>query len=51
MLYRPERPPLISRVGELTVGGVFVGLSLLAMAGWVYLLGWMAVKFLVWSFS
>ena len=50
MLYRPEKISLLSRVGENVGAGVFVGVALLATAGWVYLLGSTFWKLLVWCF-
>jgi hypothetical protein len=50
MLYRPEKISLVSRIGENIGAGVFFGVALLAMAGWVYLLGSIFLKFVVWCF-
>jgi len=51
MLYRQEKASLLTRFKEKSVSGVFVGLTLLAMAGWIYLLSAMFLKFVLWCFS
>jgi hypothetical protein len=51
MLYRPGKIALLAKLRESSVSGVFVGLTLLAMAGWVYLLGSIFLKFVLWCFS
>jgi hypothetical protein len=50
MLYRPQNVSLLSRVREKAYSGVFLGLALLAMAGWVYVLGSIFLKFVLWCF-
>jgi hypothetical protein len=51
MLYQPEKVSLLTRVKEQSFSGAFLALVLLAMAGWIYLLGSMFVKFVLWCFS
>ena len=51
MLYRPEKASLLAKVKERGFSGAFLALTLLAMVGWVYLLGSMFWKFLMWCFS
>jgi hypothetical protein len=51
MLYRPERDSLLAKIKERGFSGAFLGLALLAMAGWVYLLGSLFLKFVFWWFS
>jgi hypothetical protein len=51
MLYQPEKVSLLTRVKEQSFSGTFLALALLAMAGWIYLLGSMLVKFVLWCFS
>ena len=51
MLYEPEKIPLFLKLKEKSLPGVFVGLLLLAMAGWFYLIGTMFLKFVLWCFS
>jgi hypothetical protein len=48
---REEKTSLLIRLKEKSASGVFVGLTLLAMAGWIYLLGSMFAKFMLWCFS
>ena len=48
---REEKNPLLARLKEKSVSGVFVGLTVLAMAGWIYLLSSMFLKFMLWWFS
>ncbi len=51
MLYRPEKIPLLAALKEKSLSGIFVGLAVLAMAGWVYLLSSMFLTFVLWCFS
>ena len=51
MLYRPEKIPLLARLREKGLSRIFVGLAVLAMAGWVYLLSSMFLRFVLWCFS
>ena len=51
MLSEPEKIPLFVKLKEKSLSSVFVGLVLLAMAGWFYLLGTMFLKFVLWCFS
>lgn len=44
MLYR-FKFPLLTQLKERSLSGVFVGLVLLAMTGWIYLLSTMFLKF------
>jgi hypothetical protein len=46
-----QKFPLLSKVGERIFSGTFLGLALLAVAGWVYLLSEIFVKFVVWCFD
>lgn len=46
-----EKNSLLVRLKEKSVSGVFVGLTVLAMAGWIYLLSSMFLKFMLWWFS
>ena len=48
---REEKNPLLARLKEKSVSGFFVGLTVLAMAGWIYLLSSMFLKFMLWWFS
>lgn len=50
MLYR-FKFSLPSQLKEKSLSGVFVGLILLAMTGWIYLLSTMFLKFALWFFS
>jgi hypothetical protein len=50
MLYTPEDLSLLSRVREKAFSGVSLALALLAMTGWVYLLGAIFLKFVLWCF-
>ncbi|MBR0697955.1 hypothetical protein [Bradyrhizobium lablabi] len=50
MVYR-FKFPLLAQVRERGLAGVFVGLVLLAMTGWIYLLSTMFLKFALWCFS
>jgi hypothetical protein len=51
MLYNPEKFPLLSKVKEIAFSGAFLIVALLAMAGWVYLLSSIFLKFVLWCFS
>jgi hypothetical protein len=51
MVSTPEKIPLLVKFRENGLSGAFVGLVLLAMAGWVYLLGTLFLKFMLWCFS
>jgi hypothetical protein len=51
MLYRPEKVPLLSKAKELAFFGTFLVAALLAMAGWVYFLGSIILRFFLWFFS
>jgi hypothetical protein len=51
MLSPPEKVSLLMRVKERSFSGVFLALALLAMAGWVYLLSSIFLKFALWCFS
>jgi len=50
MLYRPEKISLLAKVKERSFSGAFMALTLLAMAGWLYLLGTFFLKFVLWCF-
>jgi hypothetical protein len=51
MSYQPEKMSLLLRFREKSLSGAFVALTLLAMAGWIYLLSSMSVRFFIWMFS
>jgi hypothetical protein len=51
MLSQPEKVSLLTRVKERSFSGAFLALALLAMAGWVYLLSSIFLKFVLWCFS
>ncbi|MGA9092350.1 MAG: hypothetical protein WB420_24960 [Bradyrhizobium sp.] len=51
MLRQPEKVPLFLKAKELAFFGSFFGLALLAAVAWVYLLGSIFLKFMVWCFS
>jgi hypothetical protein len=51
MLLQPEKTPLLTKWKERGYSGAFLGLALLAMAGWVYLLSSMFLKFVLWCMS
>jgi NADH:ubiquinone oxidoreductase subunit 6 (subunit J) len=51
MLSPPEKVSLLTRVKELSYSGAFLALLFLAMAGWVYLLSSLFLKFVLWCFS
>jgi hypothetical protein len=50
MLYRPEKLPSFSKIRERAFSGAFFGVALLAMAGWMYLLSSIFLRFVVWCF-
>ena len=51
MLLQPEKVSLLARMRERGLSGAFLGLALLAMAGWVYLLSSIFLKFALWCLS
>jgi hypothetical protein len=51
VLSQPEKVPLLLKAKELAFFGSFFGLALLATVAWVYLLGSIFLKFMVWYFS
>jgi hypothetical protein len=51
MLSTPEKVPLLSRAKEKAFSGAFLVVALLAMAGWVYLLSSIFLKFVIWCLS
>jgi hypothetical protein len=51
MLYEPQKIPLLSKAKEKAFSGAFLVVALLAMAGWVYLLSSIVLKFVLWCFS
>ncbi|WP_454630189.1 hypothetical protein [Bradyrhizobium cenepequi] len=51
MLSPPEKGPLLRRVKAHGFSGAFLAVALLAMAGWVYLLGSLFLKLMLWCFS
>jgi hypothetical protein len=48
MLYRIEKISWLPRIRELAFFGAFSGLALLAMAGWMYLMGSIFLRFALW---
>ncbi|MCC8935217.1 hypothetical protein [Bradyrhizobium ivorense] len=50
MFYR-FKFPLLTQLKEKSLAGVLVGLVVLAMTGWIYLLSTMFLKFALWFFS
>jgi hypothetical protein len=51
MLSPPEKISLLTRMKGRSFPGVFLAVALLAMAGWVYLLGSLFLKLMLWCFS
>ncbi len=51
MLFRPEKALLLATLRGKGLSGIFAGLTLVAMAGWVYLLSSMFLKFVLWCCS
>jgi len=51
MLYKPDKLALLSKVRERALSGAFVGLALLAMAGWIYFLSSIFLQLVLWLFS
>jgi len=51
MLYRPEKISMLAKVKERGFSGAFLGLALLAMVGWIYLLSTIFFKFVLWCLS
>jgi len=51
MLSEPEKIPLFLKARELAFFGSFFGLALLATLTWVYLLGEISLKFVIWCFA
>jgi hypothetical protein len=51
MLLQPEKVSLLARMRERGLSGAFLALALLAMAGWVYLLSSIFLKFVLWCLS
>ncbi|MCA1456835.1 hypothetical protein I6F35_27060 [Bradyrhizobium sp. BRP22] len=51
MLSPPDKVSLLTRVKERGFSGAFLAVALLAMAGWVYLLGSLFLKLMLWCFS
>ncbi|MGX9432348.1 MULTISPECIES: hypothetical protein [Bradyrhizobium] len=47
----PEKVSFLTRVKERSFSGAFLAVALLAMVGWVYLLGSLFLKLMLWSFS
>ncbi len=50
MLFAPDKIPLLSRLREQTFPVVFFGLALVAMVGWIYWLGSIVLKIVLWFF-
>jgi len=51
MLSAPKKLPLLSKAKDKAFSGAFLVVALLAMAGWVYLLSSIILKFVIWCFS
>jgi hypothetical protein len=51
MLHRREKVPLFSKAKKAAFPAVFLALALLATAGWLYWLGSISVKFILWCFG
>jgi hypothetical protein len=51
MLSESEKNPLLLTARELVFFGSFVGVALLATLTWVYLLGEIFLKFVIWCFA
>lgn len=51
MVSTREKIPLLVKFRENGLSAAFVGLVLLAIVGWVYLLGTLFLKFMLWCFS
>jgi hypothetical protein len=51
MLSESEKTPLLLKAKELAFFGSFFGLALLLTLTWVYLLGEIFLKFIIWCFS
>lgn len=51
MLQSTKAEAAFSKLKERAFQGAFLGVSLLAMAGWVYFIGLMFLKFVFWCFD
>ena len=51
MLYRSEKISVLAKIKERGFSGAFLGLALLAMVGWIYLLSTIFLKVVLWCFS
>jgi hypothetical protein len=51
MLYTPEKMPVLAKAKDKAPSAAFFGLALLAMAGWMYLLSAIFLKFVLWCIS
>ena len=51
MFLQPEKASLLTKLKERSYSGAFLGLALLAMAAWAYLLSSMFLKFVLWCLS
>jgi hypothetical protein len=51
MVCRPEKMALFGRAKEKALSRALVGLALLAMAAWIYLLSRVFLKFVLWCMS
>ena len=51
MLYRAEHIPALARAKDVALASTFFGAVLLAMAGWIYLLSSVFLRFLLWCFD
>jgi hypothetical protein len=48
MLHRPEKFLSLSVLREKALSAAFLGIALLAMTGWAYLLSSILLKFVLW---
>jgi hypothetical protein len=48
MLHVPEKSPSLSVLKEKAFSAAFLGLALVAMTGWAYLLSSILLKFVLW---
>jgi hypothetical protein len=51
MLSEPEKISLLTRMKNGGFSGAFLAIALFAMAGWLYLLSSIFMKFVLWCFS
>ncbi len=51
MLRRPDKVEVVLELRQKILSAAFLAIALLAMAGWLYLLGLALSKFVAWLFS